>query len=114
MLTRSLTDVLSHVAIRARSQGTLLASCFDQAEWAALQPLAGKHMELAVAADGRVTATEAVKSTSGATRLRAASPKSLILFSLFGQQPAIIAHAKNGQPILQTIVEIGRVQPSLL
>ena len=31
MLTASPTDVLSHVAIRARSQGVLLATCFDEA-----------------------------------------------------------------------------------
>jgi hypothetical protein len=33
VLTESTTDVLSHVAIRARSQGVLLATCFDDAEW---------------------------------------------------------------------------------
>lgn len=32
MLTASPTDVLSHVAIRARSQGVLLATCFDEAQ----------------------------------------------------------------------------------
>jgi hypothetical protein len=36
VLTESTTDVLSHVAIRARSQGVLLATCFDEAEWARL------------------------------------------------------------------------------
>lgn len=36
VLTESSTDVLSHVAIRARSQGVLLASCFDDAEWGKL------------------------------------------------------------------------------
>lgn len=29
VLTESATDVLSHVAIRARSQNVLLATCFD-------------------------------------------------------------------------------------
>jgi hypothetical protein len=33
VLTKSSTDVLSHVAIRARSQGVLLATCFEDAEW---------------------------------------------------------------------------------
>lgn len=32
VLTASPTDVLSHVAIRARSQGVLLATCFDEAQ----------------------------------------------------------------------------------
>lgn len=33
LLTRSSTDVLSHVAIRARTQGVLLAGCSDEEEW---------------------------------------------------------------------------------
>jgi alpha-glucan,water dikinase len=33
LLTRSSTDVLSHVAIRARTQGVLLAGCSDVEEW---------------------------------------------------------------------------------
>jgi hypothetical protein len=33
LLTRSSTDVLSHVAIRARTQGVLLAGCSDDEEW---------------------------------------------------------------------------------
>jgi alpha-glucan,water dikinase len=33
VLTESTTHVLSHVAIRARSQGVLLATCFDDGEW---------------------------------------------------------------------------------
>ena len=37
MLTSSPTDVLSHVAIRARSQGVLLATCFDEAELGGLE-----------------------------------------------------------------------------
>ena len=51
---RSLTDVLSHVAIRARSQSVLLASCFDQAEWAELQGLEqGKRVQLHVGGERR-------------------------------------------------------------
>ena len=37
VLTSSPTDVLSHVAIRARSQGVLLATCFDEAELGTLE-----------------------------------------------------------------------------
>jgi alpha-glucan,water dikinase len=33
VLTESSTDVLSHVAIRARSQRVLLATCDDDGEW---------------------------------------------------------------------------------
>lgn len=49
VLTESTTDVLSHVAIRARSQGVLLATCFDEAEWSRLT---GMQVGGAVALDG--------------------------------------------------------------
>jgi hypothetical protein len=39
VLTESSTDVLSHVAIRARSQGVLLATLYDDDEWNRLTAL---------------------------------------------------------------------------
>ena len=39
LLTRNGVDVLSHVAIRARCQGVLLAVCDDAEEWARLEGL---------------------------------------------------------------------------
>ena len=39
VLSQSPTDVLSHVAIRARCQGVLLAACFDDAEFQMLRQL---------------------------------------------------------------------------
>ena len=58
VLTSSPTDVLSHVAIRARSQGVLLATCFDEAAFTSIKQLEGKHVQLAVDATGAVAATE--------------------------------------------------------
>ena len=58
MLTRSPTDVLSHVAIRARSQGLLLATCFDDEQLQTLQGLAGKHVSLTVSPTQEVMAVE--------------------------------------------------------
>ena len=46
MLTKSSTDVLSHVAIRARSQGVLLATCFEDSEW---QRLVGMQVGMLLA-----------------------------------------------------------------
>jgi alpha-glucan,water dikinase len=57
VLTESTTDVLSHVAIRARSQGVLLATCFDEAEWARLTAMKGQHIGLEVTPSGEVVAT---------------------------------------------------------
>ena len=59
VLTRSMTDVLSHVAIRARSQHALLASCFDAKQWEALLLLDGKKATVSVGADGSVHVVEA-------------------------------------------------------
>lgn len=55
VLTRSATDVLSHVAIRARSQGVLLATCFDDAEWAAAHKQVGHQVSIKVNASGHVS-----------------------------------------------------------
>ena len=43
VLTASPTDVLSHVAIRARSQGVLLATCFDEAQLETLKVDSGNR-----------------------------------------------------------------------
>ncbi|WIA21598.1 hypothetical protein OEZ85_000786 [Tetradesmus obliquus] len=56
VLTRSSTDVLSHVAIRARTQGVLLAGCSDEEEWRHLVELEGQQMSLSVASSGDVIA----------------------------------------------------------
>ena len=67
VLTRSPTDVLSHVAIRARSQGVLLATCFDDASLDSIKQLEGKNVQLSVDPTGAVTATEsaAPNTTNG-------------------------------------------------
>ncbi|GAB4821271.1 hypothetical protein N2152v2_008317 [Parachlorella kessleri] len=56
VLTSSATDVLSHIAIRARSQGVLLATCFDPAQLDAIRGLEGQHVEAGVTATGEVAA----------------------------------------------------------
>lgn len=59
VLTASTTDVLSHVAIRARSQQVLLATCFDSAELSELKGKHGEQVSLAVSPNGAVTTTAA-------------------------------------------------------
>lgn len=56
VLTASTTDVLSHLAIRARSQRTLLASCFNATELDELKSREGEETALVVNAAGSVTA----------------------------------------------------------
>ena len=69
VLTQSPTDVLSHVAIRARSQGVLLATCFDEAALGSIKQMEGKNVRLNVDATGAVVATEsaAPSASNGAT-----------------------------------------------
>ena len=63
ILTGSATDVLSHVAIRARSQNVLLASCFDDG---ILQEIAddygNKTVQFGLAASGDVTIMPAAEN----------------------------------------------------
>ncbi|KAK9807043.1 hypothetical protein WJX72_011773 [[Myrmecia] bisecta] len=83
VLTSSTTDVLSHVAIRARSQGVLLASCFDAAELDRLRQLEGHTVSVSVDAMGGVVAQRAREeeastsngaSKNGAPALRIPAP----------------------------------------
>ena len=41
VLTRTAADLLSHVAIRASSQGVQLATCFDEAALDSINPILG-------------------------------------------------------------------------
>uniref|UniRef100_A0A383WLS7 Uncharacterized protein n=1 Tax=Tetradesmus obliquus TaxID=3088 RepID=A0A383WLS7_TETOB len=72
VLTKSSTDVLSHVAIRARSQGVLLATCFEDSEWQRLVGMQGQHVSLEVNPAGEVTTVQ-VDPPSGDAAAGAAS-----------------------------------------
>ncbi|KAK9862996.1 hypothetical protein WJX84_004122 [Apatococcus fuscideae] len=75
VLTSSPTDVLSHVAIRARAQDVLLASCFAPEELQQMEALQGRHVSLSIDALGSVSATEceAAADSAGPAGSRAAS-----------------------------------------
>ncbi|KAL6770951.1 GWD2 [Auxenochlorella protothecoides x Auxenochlorella symbiontica] len=55
VLTSSATDVLSHIAIRARAQKVLLATCFDHGHFEGLKELAGSHAAAVVTPVGDVS-----------------------------------------------------------
>ncbi|PRW45423.1 Carbohydrate-Binding Module Family 45 [Chlorella sorokiniana] len=65
ILTSSPTDVLSHIAIRARAQGVLLATCFDAAELEGIERMAGSHVSATVTPTGGVTVATAEASAAG-------------------------------------------------
>ncbi|BDA48979.1 Alpha-glucan water dikinase, chloroplastic [Coccomyxa sp. Obi] len=57
VLTASTTDVLSHVAIRARSQKVLLATCFDEAALEELRAMADQTVSLTTDPSGSIAAS---------------------------------------------------------
>mmetsp|Transcript_22316 Transcript_22316/g.61890 ORF Transcript_22316/g.61890 Transcript_22316/m.61890 type:complete len:1108 (+) Transcript_22316:271-3594(+) len=65
VLSATVTDVLSHVAIRARNQGVLLASCRDVAEFNSLKEYDGKFVSSKVSVDGSVTLSGASEPVGG-------------------------------------------------
>lgn len=77
ILSATATDVLSHVAIRARNGKVLLASCFELEKFDALKALEGKEVEASADASGDVvvveTSTTASDSASPVSRRLAAS-----------------------------------------
>ncbi|KAA8493887.1 Alpha-glucan water dikinase 2 [Porphyridium purpureum] len=52
VLTLSTLDILSHIAVRARNERKMLASCCDDAEFAGLQAHAGKRMQVTCRGEG--------------------------------------------------------------
>lgn len=60
VLTKTPVDLLSHIAIRARNTGVMLASCADQSMWDAFTSKEGELCKLSVdATSGAVVAAEA-------------------------------------------------------
>jgi alpha-glucan,water dikinase len=54
VLTSGSVDVLSHVAIRARNQGILLATCYDEETFEKLRSWGGRFMDVGIGAAGDV------------------------------------------------------------
>jgi len=75
VLTAAETDVLSHVAIRARAQGVLLASCADPAVFEGLQGLTGSvRASVSAGGDVVVRAAAATAAASPSASASASSP----------------------------------------
>jgi alpha-glucan,water dikinase len=85
VVTRGATDVLSHVAIRARAQRVLLACCGDDEEWAAVLEACGcasgggdgnskAAVELVVTAEGQVVAERADYAALAAAASSSSTP----------------------------------------
>jgi alpha-glucan,water dikinase len=62
VLTSGSVDVVSHVAIRARNQGVLLATCYDEETLEKLRSWDGRFMEVGIGASGIVRLEAATES----------------------------------------------------
>lgn len=71
ILTTSVVDVLSHVAIRARSQDVMLASCSDADEFAKLDELQGKIVVAKVGSSGSVEVEETTRAAKSGAATKA-------------------------------------------
>jgi alpha-glucan,water dikinase len=67
-------DVLSHVAIRARNAGVLLATCHDPDQIARLKAHDGRQVTLTIGASGDVKMKEGVTGAAGVARVMAGPP----------------------------------------
>jgi alpha-glucan,water dikinase len=82
VIAPDVTDIVSHVAVRARNAGLLFASCYDRETFERLKSLAGRHVRVRVnpagdvLVDEQVEATVAVPQTAKAQRARIARPPS--------------------------------------
>lgn len=65
VLTPDAVDVLSHVAVRARTMGIFLATCFDADVWESVRHLRGQHVSVSAKA-GAVMVEVAAEAAGGA------------------------------------------------
>jgi alpha-glucan, water dikinase len=71
VIAPDVTDVVSHVAVRARNAGVLFASCHDPGLLQRLKSLRGHHLRLKVSSGGDVL----VEETAGETPTAAPAPR---------------------------------------
>lgn len=76
VLTPQTPDIVSHVAVRARNERVVLASCLDEAVWEQLQTQRGQRVRVAVTASGELH----IESANEETETRAGTvPVNLVL-----------------------------------
>jgi alpha-glucan,water dikinase len=66
VITPDATDILSHVAVRARNAGLLFATCYDREVFEGLKSLSGQWLSLSLNAAGDVLFEEAGRETDAA------------------------------------------------
>ncbi|HEV2394241.1 MAG TPA: PEP/pyruvate-binding domain-containing protein [Verrucomicrobiae bacterium] len=71
VLVPDVVDIVSHVAVRARNAGVLLASCYDAELLEHLKSLRGRHVQLEVSPAGEVIANENPESPAKSPQRRA-------------------------------------------
>lgn len=64
VITPDMTDIVSHVAIRARNAHLLFATCYDEKTLDQLKALRGRHLNLVVSATGDVVFQESAVETN--------------------------------------------------
>jgi alpha-glucan, water dikinase len=64
VIAPDVTDVVSHVAVRARNANLLFASCFDSEVFSQLKALRGRHLELTLTPAGDVHYQETAAGTA--------------------------------------------------
>lgn len=76
VLTKTPIDLLSHIAIRARNTGVMLASCADAGKWAELEAFADSFAKLSFdATSGAVIASEATASDASLPGTKSSAAK---------------------------------------
>ena len=68
VIAPDVTDIVSHVAVRARNAGLLFASCYDAETFARLKALRGRRVRVEVSAAGDVVVEETNEAPSARTR----------------------------------------------
>ncbi|HTL16480.1 MAG TPA: PEP/pyruvate-binding domain-containing protein, partial [Patescibacteria group bacterium] len=85
VLAPDVTDLVSHVAVRARNAQVLFASCSDPALLQQIKSFQGRFLQLKVTAAGDVTFNETAKAELAATARRGAARPAISTRPAFGR-----------------------------
>ena len=79
VITHDVTDIVAHVAVRARNAGVLFATCYDEAIIGNLKSLNGRFIDFAIDGSGDVVFNECAEKMDGAQSVQSSKADRVFL-----------------------------------
>jgi len=113
VIAPDVTDIVSHVAVRARNAGILFASCHDAATLQRLKAMRGKFVQLDIKSDGEVIVAEHETAAAVATPAPARRLLRAPLFGRWFEKYAVTPEEFNEQTVGGKSCHLARLRRQL-